>query len=74
MHRNCRSQAEIFQSFNPNTGGSGGFTRGIMETRDDEYENGITHGFMDDDVELLIESLYRLYAFLSLVVRGYERK
>lgn len=77
---NASELSEVRQKYfkvfhNPNTGGSGGFTRGIMETRDDEYENGITHVvFMDDDVELLIESFYRLYAFLSLVVRGYEKE
>lgn len=58
---------------NPNTGGSGGFTRGIIETRKDEKEYGITHVvFMDDDVECQMESFYRLYALLVLCKEEYQ--
>ena len=59
---------------NPNTGGSGGFTRGIVETRIDEEKFGITHVvFMDDDAEFEIESFYRLYALLRLIKPCYKK-
>ena len=51
---------------NPNTGGSGGFTRALSEFRRRQEELRLTHVvFMDDDVELIAESFYRLHAFLS---------
>ena len=55
---------------NKNTGGSGGFTRGITELKKEE---GISHMvFMDDDVEFLMETFYRLYAFLSYLTEELE--
>jgi len=58
---------------NPNTGGSGGFTRGLLESRKDETEYGITHIiFMDDDVKVNMETFYRLYALLSLMNSCYQ--
>lgn len=52
---------------NENTGGSGGFTRGIEEIRREQRKTEISNViFMDDDVELLAETLYRLYALLSI--------
>lgn len=58
---------------NPNTGGSGGFTRGLVEIRNALPDTGVTHVvFMDDDVEILPETLYRLYALLSLMKEGYR--
>lgn len=60
---------------NPNTGGSGGFTRGIIETRKEEAANRITHVvFMDDDVEFVMESFYRLYALLSYMKGVYREE
>lgn len=60
---------------NPNTGGSGGFTRGIIETRKEEAANRITHVvFMDDDVEFVMESFYRLYALLSYMKEAYREE
>ncbi len=51
---------------NPNTGGSGGFARALSEFRLRQTELSLTHVvFMDDDVELIAESFYRLHAFLS---------
>ena len=45
---------------NRNVGGSGGFTRGLVEALE---SNGYTHFlFMDDDIELDSESIYRLFA------------
>lgn len=53
---------------NKNTGGSGGFIKGITETQKAEAEFSSTHiMFMDDDVEFLLESFYRIYAILSLI-------
>ena len=58
---------------NPNTGGSGGFTRGLFESRKDETEYDITHTiFMDDDVKINMETFYRLYALLSLLRPCYQ--
>lgn len=60
---------------NPNTGGSGGFTRGIVETRKEEKEYGITHVvLMDDDVEFVMESFYRLYALLAFLKADYQEE
>lgn len=60
---------------NPNTGGSGGFTRGIIETRKEEKEYGITHVvLMDDDVEFVMESFYRLYALLAFLKADYQEE
>lgn len=57
---------------NPNTGGSGGFTRGLDEIRKALPNIGITHVvFMDDDVEFIPETLYRLYMLLSLMKEEY---
>ena len=51
---------------NKNTGGTGGFTRGITELRKRADSSGITHViFMDDDVVLEAECLYRLFALLA---------
>lgn len=56
---------------NRNTGGSGGFTRGI-----NEFKNSgqfISHMvFMDDDVQFVPETFYRLYAFLSYLLPEYS--
>ena len=51
--------------YNKNTGGSGGFQRGIEEIRKQE---GFTHViFMDDDVVFDINSFYLLFDFLTQV-------
>ena len=58
--------------YNPNTGGSGGFTRGLVEIRKALSKTGVTHVvFMDDDVEFFPETFYRLYALLSLMKEEY---
>lgn len=50
---------------NPNTGGSGGFQRGIEEIRKyDDFSHVI---FMDDDVSFEMSSFYLLYDFLESV-------
>ena len=51
----------------PNTGGSGGFARGMQELRRISEEKKISHVIlMDDDAEVTEESLYRLYALLAM--------
>lgn len=58
--------------YNPNTGGSGGFTRGLVEIRKTLSKTGVTHVvFMDDDVDFFSETFYRLYALLSLMKEEY---
>ena len=54
-------------------GGTGGFTYGLDKiTENNQYKSDnmkITHViFMDDDVEFMMESFYRVYAFLSYFV------
>jgi len=56
---------------NNNTGGSGGFTRGLVEALRDENEWTHVH-FMDDDVTIETESLNRTASFLSLIRDDYK--
>ncbi len=67
------SQIELFH--NPNTGGSGGFTRGIREFRKRQDSYQLTQMiFMDDDVNFIPETFYRLYAFLSYMKLEYKNQ
>ena len=51
---------------NANTGGSGGFTRGLIEILHQKDQGAYTHALlMDDDIELDTESLERTFSFLS---------
>lgn len=60
---------------NPNTGGSGGFARGMLEVVADLKQFSATHVLlMDDDVTLRIESIYRLRALLSYMKGNYENE
>ena len=62
----------IFLFPNKNTGGSGGFARGILEAV--QSGKDYTHVIlMDDDVEINTESLGRTYALTSLVNERYSR-
>ncbi|MBN1182289.1 MAG: glycosyltransferase [Bacteroidales bacterium] len=56
---------------NNNTGGSGGFTRGLVEALRDEEDWTHVH-FMDDDVVIEIESLLRTVSFLSLLKEDFK--
>lgn len=59
---------------NPNTGGSGGFSRGIEESVRAEKKYNISHiVLMDDDVRFINETFYRLYAFLLLLKEKYNK-
>ena len=56
---------------NPNTGGSGGFARGMMAAT--EEPGKFTHIIlMDDDVSIMPESLIRTYNLLSLAKGAYK--
>lgn len=56
---------------NPNVGGSGGFARGMIESMEQMPE--ATHVLlMDDDVEVLPESIIRTFNLLSLLNDDYE--
>ena len=56
---------------NPNTGGSGGFARGMMAAT--EYAGEFTHVIvMDDDVSIMPESLIRTFNLLSLAQGKYK--
>lgn len=60
---------------NPNVGGAGGFSRGMIETlnlrKNGEFD--ATHViFMDDDIDVLTESFKRVYALLSLIKPEYQ--
>lgn len=56
---------------NKNLGGSGGFTRGLVELVESKefYSHAI---LMDDDVEILPEALERLHNFLSVLKDEYK--
>lgn len=49
---------------NPNLGGSGGFTRGLMHLQDEEFSHCL---FMDDDASCEIESIRRAHTYMSYV-------
>ena len=56
---------------NPNVGGAGGFTRGMIEAT--ELPDKPTHVLlMDDDVMIMPESLFRTYYLLRILKDGYK--
>lgn len=56
---------------NPNTGGSGGFARGMIEVN--HYEEKPTHIILtDDDIEFIPGSFERVYALLSIIKDEYK--
>lgn len=58
--------------YNPNVGGSGGFTAGIIEANIQDKK--ATHVIlMDDDVEFFTESFKRVYKLLSLLKDEYDK-
>ena len=59
---------------NINAGGTGGFTRGILEILKDRKKSGYTHIiFLDDDAVLEPDAFLRTYALLSFVREEYEK-
>ena len=58
---------------NKNTGGAGGFTRGMIEAWKEREHSGVTHILlMDDDVIIQPESIYRTYTLWSLLRTKYQ--
>lgn len=58
---------------NPNYGGTGGFTRGLLEIEKKKKDLKITHViFMDDDVMVEPESIRRTYVLLRLLKDNYK--
>lgn len=58
---------------NVNTGGTGGFSRGMVEAIDRQEELGLTHLLMmDDDAVFDPELFVRLYGFLSFLKKEYR--
>lgn len=57
---------------NPNVGGSGGYTRGMIETLRDETFNATHALLMDDDVKILPESIIRTYNLLRCLKPEYR--
>lgn len=68
-----RLQSEMIHIVkNRNTGGAGGFTRGLIEILNRNSEAGITHALlMDDDIAIEPESLIRTYRILTLLKDEY---
>ena len=65
------NKINIFQ--NRNTGGAGGFTRGMIEIMKRREKHGITHVLvMDDDVIINPDSIYRTFVILSLLKDEYK--
>ncbi len=57
---------------NDNTGGSGGYTRGIIEAINDTNYNPTHVLLMDDDVMVLPESFIRTYTLLAVLKKEYD--
>jgi len=64
LDRNMLSDDFISVLPNKNYGGSGGFTRGLIEAYDGKYSHVI---LMDDDVEFHSETLEQMTVFMSLL-------
>ena len=57
---------------NKNTGGAGGFTRGMIESINISKQKNISHVLlMDDDVVIQPESIFRTYVLLTLLKDEY---
>lgn len=67
----CNMLSDDFSSVlsNKNYGGSGGFTRGLIEAYDRKYSHVI---LMDDDVEFHSETLEQMTVFMSLLSEKYK--
>lgn len=57
---------------NKNAGGASGFTRALLEALKDQEKQQYTHFlFMDDDISIEPEVLYRTYRLLSMLSESY---
>lgn len=73
LNINNFNSANIHVYKNKNLGGSGGFTRGLIETLKLKEQIPITHVLlMDDDVVIQPESIYRTYKLFSLIKESYK--
>lgn len=64
---------DIYLFYNPNVGGAGGFSRGLLEILKRREKEQITNViFMDDDIEILPEVLLRTYRILKILKPKYE--
>lgn len=67
------SEDELTIVHNENTGGAGGFTRGLQLARKDQSRKGFTHViFMDDDAYVNAETIKRTFSFLSFLKPEYS--
>ncbi|MBQ9927582.1 MAG: glycosyltransferase family 2 protein [Lachnospiraceae bacterium] len=58
---------------NKNVGGAGGFTRGLIEIIDNQYDFAATHALMmDDDIIITPEALFRTYMLLKCRKEKYK--
>lgn len=57
---------------NDNVGGAGGYTRGMLESLDDQNFKATHVLLMDDDVMVLPEAFIRTYSLLALVKPAYK--
>lgn len=72
---NIKDESWIHLYHNPNTGGSGGFARGMDEVVRCHDDYASTHVLlMDDDVQVQTESILRLYALLSYMGAEYQKE
>lgn len=63
----------VFLFHNKNLGGSGGFTRCLIEVLEKKRDYGYTHIIlMDDDIVLDTQTLEKTYVFLSLLKSQYK--
>ncbi len=70
LKKNLIEEEKIQLFPNPNTGGTGGFTRGMKEAM---KENSMTHIIlMDDDVQIEFEAFLRTKSFLTYIKKNYE--
>lgn len=65
-----KNEENIRVTHNPNYGGSGGFTRGLLENSKRNKNDYIL--FMDDDVELELSTIYRTHSLLCGIKKEYK--
>ena len=64
---------DISVFYNPNVGGAGGFSRGLLEISRKKEEEHLTNAiFMDDDIEIIPEALLRTYRMLRILKEEYK--
>lgn len=64
---------DISVFYNPNVGGAGGFSRGLLEISRKKDADHITNViFMDDDIEIIPETLLRTYRMLCILKEEYK--